>query len=247
MILSCVLPAHNMCQVPLSSIFILFSLHEKGTARRYRSECPKKGTGHFFFVRDSLAFVRDFKKTPSDKCPFSTLSWKVKLCLCYNFPMQIREHMKIVITDFEGTLSDHSHRLEFAYKNQWDEFFSRLDGDTLRYEVWDQIKAFGLPVVIVTGVWEKFRPQMEAWLHKNNVTYDLLYMKQTGDQRPSEVTKSELFETHLKNYEIAAVFDDLPAVIEMFRNKGLNVIDVGPKAAPQEVGEALYSPYSTLR
>ena len=146
--------------------------------------------------------------------------------------MQIREHMKIVITDFEGTLSDHSHRLEFAYKNQWDEFFSRLDGDTLRYEVWDQIKAFGLPVVIVTGVWEKFRPQMEAWLHKNNVTYDLLYMKQTGDQRPSEVTKSELFETHLKNYEIAAVFDDLPAVIEMFRNKGLNVIDVGPKAAP---------------
>ena len=44
--------------------------------------------------------------------------------------------------------------------------------------------------------------------------------------------KENLLKQDFANYEIAAVFDDLPAVIEMFRNKGLNVIDVGPKAAP---------------
>ena len=142
---------------------------------------------------------------------------------------------KIVICDLDGSLSLINHRLHLieGTKN-WDKFFEALVDDELN-EVVYQLLTLTYPlcsVVLMSGRPSNYRWQTVEWLRKHNIQYDALLMRKAGDRRPDWVVKQELLNKYLDKSKIEVVIDDRKSVIEMWRNNGLKVIDVGDKNNP---------------
>lgn len=149
------------------------------------------------------------------------------------------------ICDIDGTLADLTHRLGFLYTNlvdeynkliprekkDWEGFFAAADGDRFKTEVWDQVKPFTPDVVLVSARPEKYRASTVAWLSKNGVIqndgYRTLIMRRDGDRRDDDIVKKEILDRYFRYYKVERVFDDRPRVIRMWRENGLNVVDVG--------------------
>lgn len=146
---------------------------------------------------------------------------------------------KVVICDLDGTLADIKHRLHFVrdlpegQKKDWKGFFDNIAGDSVRNDVLDKLLAFeeqGNKIILVSARPDTYRKQTEAWLEKVFNGYDLahvLIMRNGGDRRDDTIVKAELYDKYLKNLSITKVIDDRPAVIRMWREKGLDVDDVG--------------------
>jgi len=84
-----------------------------------------------------------------------------------------------------------------------------------------------LLIFIVTGREDKFLGVTEDWLIKNNVRYDKIYMRPTGDRRPDVEVKQELYEQNFKGkYNILSVWEDRVRNVKMYRELGLPVFQV---------------------
>lgn len=152
--------------------------------------------------------------------------------------LQYLDYMKgeeVVVCDLDGTLCDITHRLHFAKgeTKDWKAFFGFIPGDTLRTEVTDQVLKYeeeGCKIVFVSARPEDCRYATEVWLEKTFKGYksdSVLIMREAGDKRDDTIVKSEIYDKYLKNLKIVKVFDDRPKVIRMWREKGLEVEDVG--------------------
>ena len=82
-------------------------------------------------------------------------------------------------------------------------------------------------LVLVSSRPEDYRRQTTDWLAQNEMKFDNLIMRQSGDKRPDTEVKNDIYHRYLKHYNIVRVFDDRPSVIRMWREKGLEVQDVG--------------------
>lgn len=145
----------------------------------------------------------------------------------------------IVICDLDGTLCDITHRLHYGKgeTKNWTKFFDGIPGDSLRHEVLNAVvntcreKDAGL--ILVSARPETYRETTEQWLDNNfsGLTFGRgrigLIMREAHDKRPDTEVKSDIFEKYLKHLNIVKVFDDRPSVIRMWREKGLEVEDVG--------------------
>lgn len=80
---------------------------------------------------------------------------------------------------------------------------------------------------------------MEQWLNKHDITYHYLYMRRGGDYRIDSVVKAEIYEKYIEPHFVPLfVVDDRPQVVEMWRSKGLQVVQVeDPDILPRIVGE----------
>jgi hypothetical protein len=142
---------------------------------------------------------------------------------------------KAVICDLDGTLCDIDHRLKFTQTTpkNWKSFFEAMPLDSLRVDVLDQVLKYeeqGCRIIFVSGRPETYRDLTEAWLEHHLKGYPLwtvLLMRGAGDSRPDTIVKAEIYDKYLKNLDIIKVFDDRPSVIRMWREKGLDVEDVG--------------------
>lgn len=146
---------------------------------------------------------------------------------------------KVVICDLDGTLCDISHRLHFVknvpegQKKDWKGFFDNIAGDAVREDVLSKLLKFeeeGNKIILVSARPDTYREQTEAWLERAFKGYELataLIMRNSGDRRDDTIVKAELYDKYLKNLKITKVIDDRPAVIRMWREKGLDVDDVG--------------------
>lgn len=142
---------------------------------------------------------------------------------------------KVVICDMDGTLADCEHRQHFlnGEKKDWRGFFSEMGKDTLRVDVYEQVKDAVLAdedvkLILVSARPDNYREATENWLfHNMKFKYDALIMRFANDKRPDTEVKEEIYEKLLKNLNIVKVFDDRPSVIRMWRSKGLDVVDVG--------------------
>ncbi len=156
--------------------------------------------------------------------------------------LQYRDYLKgekVVICDLDGTLCDVKHRLHFVKnlpegeKKNWKAFFEAIPHDTVRTEVLDKLLALeeaGNKIIFVSARPDTYREQTEAWLERALKGYKLhsaLIMRDSRDKRDDTETKAEIYEKYLKNLTITKVFDDRPSVIRMWREKGLDVEDVG--------------------
>jgi len=85
-----------------------------------------------------------------------------------------------------------------------------------------------IPIILVSGREHRYMKQTEEWLKKQNIPYDYLYMRSTGDNRKDAIVKQEIYERHIKpNYNVWFVIDDRKQVVEMWRDKlGLTVFQV---------------------
>jgi hypothetical protein len=141
---------------------------------------------------------------------------------------------KIVVCDIDGTVADLSHRLQYAKgpEKNWDTFFSLLDGDTPRRDIYAQVRELadreGADLVFVTARPEKYREATRNWLIKHDHgKFVHIIMRRDNDKRVDTEVKEDIYNQYLKQYEIVGVFDDRPSVIRMWQRNGLDVIDCG--------------------
>lgn len=139
----------------------------------------------------------------------------------------------IVICDLDGTLCNVDHRLHFVKqeKKDWKSFFEALSEDTVRPEVLKALHVAideGCSIVFVSGRSSKYKQATLDWLKKNKITFfTTLIMRDASDNRPDEEVKRDILHRYFDREQIAAVIDDRPKVIRMWREEGLQVVDVG--------------------
>ena len=126
---------------------------------------------------------------------------------------------QIIICDLDGTLAIKGDRDIFDY--------SKVGLDKLNKPINKIIRLFfddGFIVYLMSGRENSCRELTVNWLFKNDVCYDLLLMRNTGDFRPDNVVKKELFETLIKDrFDVCFVLDDRNKVVDMWR-KELNLL-----------------------
>ena len=165
----------------------------------------------------------------------------------FNLVDYYKEKRPIIVCDIDGTIADVSHRLHYLYDGKgpnrvkkedrdWDAFFDRCNKDALiestKEKVLKAAKDYGVPhehVIFVTARPELYRQKTHKWLRENMSEFpaNFLIMRGENDRRPDYTTKEEIYHRFLKNKNIVKLFDDRPAVIEMWRKHGLPVEDVG--------------------
>jgi predicted kinase/uncharacterized HAD superfamily protein len=127
-----------------------------------------------------------------------------------------------VLCDIDGTLALHVSRGPYD--------FERCGEDALNTAVSDTVDLFrdaGHRIVLMSGRSEEFRPQTEAWLAKQDVAYDELWMRATGDVRRDDVVKLQLFNTHVRDrYQVVLSLDDRDRVVALWRTLGIPTFQV---------------------
>jgi hypothetical protein len=137
----------------------------------------------------------------------------------------------IVICDIDGTIADIEHRRHYVQQDpkDWKGFFSEMDKDTVREDVKADIKRCeeaGFDIVFVSARPEDYREVTEKWL-MDNMGYNFVLMRRSGDKRPDVQVKQEIYDKYLKHYNVVRVYDDRPSVIRMWEGNGLEVINCG--------------------
>lgn len=153
---------------------------------------------------------------------------------------------KDVIFDIDGTLADANHRIHFIKdpsrwvgvppRPDWGGFLdnSLVSKDTYIPETWflmDLLFEAGSRILFITGRPESQREMTWKWLssfrpHLDH-NYNRLYMRKTGDHRPSDIVKGELLDRAIADgFDPKMVFEDRIQDTAMWRSKGLRCFQV---------------------
>lgn len=140
----------------------------------------------------------------------------------------------IVLCDIDGTLANIEHRKNFVQQEpkDWHGFFGAMADDEVRMEVLRQVEGYffaGHEVFFVSGRPDNYRAQTEAWLRERCCwPAPTVFMRRAGDHRPDTVVKQQMLQTYFPDKSwITCVFDDRKIVVDMWKNEGLVVVDVG--------------------
>jgi predicted kinase len=128
---------------------------------------------------------------------------------------------RATLYDLDGTLAIHNGRSPYDFK--------KCNTDLLCAQIADicKKKSIDSVIIFISGRDDSCYNLTQAWLQQNNLT-GLLFMRKTGDKRPDEIVKQEIFEKNIKNkYYVEFVMDDRPKVIRMWKRLGLFVFNVG--------------------
>lgn len=139
---------------------------------------------------------------------------------------------KEVLVDLDGTLADITHRLHFVKQEpkDWKGFFQTIMQDSPRKEVIEQVKKYKDThnIVIVSARPENYKHDTIIWLYQYlGIWFDTIIMRRAEDKREDSLVKKEILERYFDKENIECVFDDRPRVIRMWREQGLQVVDVG--------------------
>jgi 2-C-methyl-D-erythritol 4-phosphate cytidylyltransferase len=124
------------------------------------------------------------------------------------------------------------HYVKNVEKKDWKNFFAEMGNDDLieaTKEKLQDYRACGKTVILVSARPDLYRDITSEWLVKNGLdfVYTIL-MRHEGDTRPDTEVKQDILDVYFPNKEcIHVVIDDRPSVIRMWKNNGLEVIDVG--------------------
>jgi hypothetical protein len=149
------------------------------------------------------------------------------------------------IFDIDGTVADASDRLHHITgpgPKDWDAFFNpaALWADKPIFETWaiiGSLIASGNTIIFATSRSEDLRESTEDWLTKTDCPIRAnaanhfggigenklrLYMRKSGDRRPSHVVKSEILDAVREDgFNPRFAFDDRKSDARMFRDAGL--------------------------
>ena len=152
------------------------------------------------------------------------------------------EKQKVILVDVDGTIAKIDHRLYLIKKEpkDWEGFYDAAKEDEPLVDNIKMIKEalveLGATPVFVTGRSDVIRDPTAAWIHKHffGVTdpekakfLRLLFMRKAGDHREDDVVKKEIYDG-FTFYDVLRVYEDRPKVIRMYRELGVDVVDMGP-------------------
>lgn len=141
----------------------------------------------------------------------------------------------------EGVVATHM-------KRDWDGFFSKMHEDTIIESTLELLHNYveqGKKIIFVSARPEKYRKVTEDWLYFNYIypirsadyalsleedpviPYEALLMRPDNDTKDDTIVKQAILDTYFDKSTIHAVIDDRPSVVRMWRDNGLEVIDVG--------------------
>lgn len=138
------------------------------------------------------------------------------------------ENHKCIIVDIDGTVAIKHNRSPFDWK--------KVGQDKPRTTIIDIIKCFyvansDVELIFVSGRDSVCRHETLTWISEHfgiNIFNINLLMRKTGDQRKDTLVKEEIFWNHIADtYNVIAVFDDRPCVVNMWHDLKIpNVIVV---------------------
>lgn len=140
----------------------------------------------------------------------------------------------VVIVDYDGTLSDGTHRLhllpakDLHLTESWSEFNEAAKHDTPIADTIAIINGLwvsGFAVIILTGRSDEVESESHTWLMNHGVKYDFMIMRRATDNRKDTVIKEEVLRA-IGLDKITCAFDDSPNVIKHFRNLGITTYQV---------------------
>lgn len=129
-----------------------------------------------------------------------------------------------VICDLDGTLAIDQERGWYEYAKVIDDPVDPRLLRIIKMYLKQKTRVFFLTGREDIGVCREFtRKWLEKHLPEFEYVFDYnLLMRQKGDHRSDQITKKEIYETHIKgNYNVLCVFDDRQKVVDMWREQGL--------------------------
>lgn len=137
--------------------------------------------------------------------------------------------MEAVIFDMQGTLCDVSsvrHLVE-CDKPDFDAFHTATGGCPPFQWVVDEAKKAHLArkvIIVMTGMNEKFRDSVVAWLTRHEVPFNQLMMRPNRDFRKDFIIKREMLEdTRLRGLNVTHAWDDNPRIVELWEHENVPV------------------------
>lgn len=143
----------------------------------------------------------------------------------------------VVLCDIDGTISDATHRLHHVKvaegeKKDWKSFFAEMDKDPVRDDVRKMLIDHynkGKNIIFMSARPDSYRDVTLKWLHDNNLSFAYtVIMRNSQDKRPDTDTKRDMLNSHFPDKGVIdTIIDDRPSVIRLWKEMGLNVVDVG--------------------
>ncbi len=184
------------------------------------------------FLERLTSFVeKNYKKVDDKQLYFTTFHGKKEV-------VDVRKEITlppVVIFDIDGTLMNEEHRAEFRDKRDWETYFSLCGQDTPFQHIVDLTREYkdkGYEVWVMSGRYITTEKDTLESFEKCGVVFDHMKLRGEGNFIPDYVIKPAWARKYIGLERIEAVYDDSPRVIEAFRKKGLNVIDVTAMPLP---------------
>ena len=135
------------------------------------------------------------------------------------------ELLDAVIFDIDGTLADNYWRSPYD--------LSECDKDPVIQPIKDLLMMFydsGKTIILVSGRESGLaRDNTEKWLKNNNIPYNFLFMRPTGDTRRDDKIKLEIYHEYIKgDFNVLYVLDDRNRTVDGWRSVGLKCLQCAP-------------------
>lgn len=137
--------------------------------------------------------------------------------------------IKAAIVDIDGTVA-----LMEGVRGPFE--WHKVHLDAPHTPIIDMVKglmAAGYHILFTSGRSDECRELTQNWLfnafpeHRPGFDYQL-FMREAADQRKDTLVKEEIYMRHIHyKYDVQVVLDDRPSVCRMWRDMGLNVVQVG--------------------
>lgn len=130
-----------------------------------------------------------------------------------------------ILVDVDGTIAHNDgHRGWYDY--------ARVIDDKVKEEVAGIVRKYkfhGYRIIIMSGRDDECKTETMEWLTVNNIPFDEIHMRRTGDQRRDSIVKAELFDQYIRDrFAVEFVLDDRQQVVDMWRSLGLTCLQVAP-------------------
>lgn len=134
-----------------------------------------------------------------------------------------------VIFDVDGTLAITGDRSPYDMTkvgiDNCNENIAYLNNIIYRYTT--ETRWMDVDIIIFSGREDCSYEDTKRWFKENNIYFDKMYMRKTGDSRKDSIIKKELYEEHIKDkYNVICIFDDRDQVVNMWRSLGLTCAQV---------------------
>lgn len=142
-----------------------------------------------------------------------------------------------IIVDIDGTIADCRHRRHFVIDgaHDWKSFNESMVMDTPIQPVIDLVNELAAHnyIILCTGRSHDYYHHTVKWLYDNNVSYNTLMMRLSGNYDPDDILKESILK-QLKsdNRWPDLVIDDRQSVVDMWRRNGIICLQNSMKELP---------------